>query len=71
MTGRAGTGRLRRGDPILRAGLQHPGSQERPIVMHSSHWTVVWIALRSVVLIVVGWLVIMVLFPAALVAAGN
>jgi len=39
--------------------------------MSPSLWTVVWIALRSVVLIVVGWLLIMVLFPAALVAAGN
>jgi hypothetical protein len=39
--------------------------------MSSSHWTVVWITIRSVVLIVVGWLLIMVLFPAALVAAGN
>jgi hypothetical protein len=71
MTLRSGTGRLRRGDPILRASLQHPGTVERPIVMSSSHWTVVWIAFRSVVLIVVGWLLIMVLFPAALVAAGN
>jgi hypothetical protein len=39
--------------------------------MSSSHWTVVWIAVRSIVLIVVGWLLIMVLFPAALVAAGS
>jgi hypothetical protein len=39
--------------------------------MNSSHWTVVWIALRSILLIVVGWLLIMVLFPAALMAAGN
>ena len=63
--------RLRHGDPNLRAGSQHPGTQESPIIMNSSHWTVAWIALRSVVLIVVGWLLIMVLYPAALVAAGN
>ena len=71
MTRPLGTGRLRHGDPILRASLQHSGTQERPVVMSSSHWTVVWITIRSVVLIVVGWLVIMVVFPAALVAAGN
>lgn len=39
--------------------------------MSPNHWTVVATVLRSTVLIVVGWLVIMVLFPAALVAAGN
>ncbi len=50
---------------------QHPGAQESPTIMSSSHWAMVRTALRSVVLIVVGWLLIMVLFPAALVAAGN
>ena len=39
--------------------------------MSPNHRTVAGIAVRSVVLIVVGWLLIMVLFPAALVAAGT
>jgi hypothetical protein len=32
---------------------------------------VAWVAIRSVVMIVAGWLLIMVLLPAALVAAGT
>lgn len=39
--------------------------------MSPTHRTVAWIAVRSVFLIVVGWLLIMVLLPAALVAAGT
>jgi hypothetical protein len=39
--------------------------------MNSDHWPIVRDGLRSLVLIVVGWLLIMVLFPAALRAAGT
>jgi hypothetical protein len=39
--------------------------------MNPAYRSVAWVAIRSVVLIVVGWLLIMVLLPAALVAAGT
>lgn len=39
--------------------------------MSANYRTAAWITIRSIVLIVVGWLLIMVLFPAALVAAGT
>jgi hypothetical protein len=39
--------------------------------MSQAHRSIAGVAIRSVVLIVIGWLLIMVLFPAALVAAGT
>jgi hypothetical protein len=62
---------LRDSYPDSRDGSQHSGTQESPRIMSPNHRTVAWITVRSVVLIVLGWLLIMVLFPAALVAAGT
>lgn len=39
--------------------------------MSQAHRSIAKVAVRSAVLIVVGWLLIMVLFPAAMVAAGT
>jgi hypothetical protein len=39
--------------------------------MNSVHWPVVRDGIRSLVLIVISWLLIMVLFPAVLSAAGT
>ena len=39
--------------------------------MHSPYWPVVWDGVRTFVVILFGWFLIMVLFPAALGAAGQ
>jgi hypothetical protein len=39
--------------------------------MNANQRSIVWTTIRSLVLIAIGWLLIMVLLPAALVAAGT
>jgi hypothetical protein len=51
--------------------MQQRGAGERPTHMHSPYWPVVSDGIRSLVLILVGWFLIMVLFPAALGAAAR
>jgi len=39
--------------------------------MSANYRTAAWVTIRSIVLILVGWVLIMVVLPAALVAAGT
>jgi TM2 domain-containing membrane protein YozV len=51
--------------------MQHCATDQRRTTVHQLRLSVVRDGIRSLILIAIGWLLIMVLFPAALSAAGT